>query len=377
MKNSSRLLGSVVASAIGVGLLVSACGGSGPTGGSTPTPTESAASIKTGNPTKPVTITESGSSLVLPYLQKMVDPLKQDYANVTLAPAGGGSGKGIADAISGTVQMGGSDAYISDAQAQQNPTLLNIPIAVSAQAINYNLPGVKDLKLNGDVLAKVYMGKITKWNDPAIAALNSGVTLPDTAIVPVRRVESSGDTFIFTQLLSKTNSDWNNGPAFGTTVTWPAVPGEVTATGNPGMVQVCKQTPGCLAYIGVSVEQTAIAAGLGEAMLQNKAGKFVQPTQDAITAAVAGQSSSIPNDLRTSLIYGPGSNSYPIVNYEYLIVKSQQTDADTALAIRTFLAWAIDPSKGASSANLSAVNFVALPTSVVPKVKAAIAKITT
>jgi phosphate transport system substrate-binding protein len=304
-----------------------------------------------------------------------VDPIKSDYSNVTLAPAAGGSGKGISDAISGTVLMGGSDAYLNDTQAKQNPDLLNIPIAISAQEINYNLQGVTDLKLSGDVLAKIYEGKITRWNDPAIASLNSGATLPATTIVPVRRVDSSGDTFIFTSLLDATNTDWHNGPALGTTVTWPAVQGEVTAQGNPGMVQACKQTPGCIAYIGVSVEQTATSAGLGEAQLQNKAGNFVKPTADTIGAAVNAKATSIPDDMRASLIYADGAQSYPIVNYEYLMVKSQQADADTALAIRSFLTWAVDPTKGASATNLQAVNFIALPNNVVQKVRAAINKI--
>jgi phosphate transport system substrate-binding protein len=361
--------------AAGMAAALAACGGTGSTS-NTPAPTPTPVSVKVGNPTKAVTVSESGSSLLLPYLQKMIDPVNAAYSNITLAPTAGGSGKGISDAIAGNVVMGGSDAYLSNGQATQNPDLLNIPIAISAQAVNYNLPGVDNLKLSGNVLAMIYMGKITKWNDPAIAALNSGVTLPTTTIVPVRRVDSSGDTFIFTSLLSATNTDWSNGPAFNTTITWPAVQGEVTASGNPGMVQACKQTPGCVAYIGVSVEQTAISAGLGEAMLQNKAGSFVQPTQAAITAAVTAQVSSIPGDLRASLIYGDGAQSYPIVNYEYLMVKSTQSDADTALAVRTFLTYAIDPTKGATTANLQAVDFVSLPTTVVPKVKAAIAKIT-
>ena len=359
----------LVSGTLAVGLLVlSACGGSSGSTSSSPSPSAQSATIKTGNPSKPVTLSESGSTLMLPYLQKMVDPLKSAYPNITLAPAGGGSGKGISDSIAGTVVMGGSDAYLSNAQAQQNSDLLNIPIAVSAQAVNYNLPGVNNLKLDGDTLAKIYTGKITKWDDPAIKAMNNGVNLPSAPIVPVRRVDASGDTFIFTSFLSQTNSDWANGPAYNTTVSWPAVPGEVTATGNPGMVQVCKSTPGCVAYIGVSVEKTATDAGLGQAQLKNKAGNFLAPTQQTVTAAVNAQTAAIPDNLRQSLIYGPGANSYPIVNFEYLMVKGTQPDADTALAVRSFLAWVIDPAKGATEENLLAVNFVALPSSAVPKI---------
>ena len=123
--------------------------------------------------------------------------------------AAGGSGKGQTDAISGAVDMGGSDAYLSAGQVSANPGIMNIPIAVSAQAVNYNLPGISNLKLSGSVIAQIYSGTITSWNDAAIAALNTGVTLPATPIVPVRRVDSSGDTFIFTSFLSATSTTWS------------------------------------------------------------------------------------------------------------------------------------------------------------------------
>ncbi|MHB8618079.1 MAG: phosphate ABC transporter substrate-binding protein PstS [Chloroflexota bacterium] len=322
-----------------------------------------------------MTVHESGSTLVLPFLQKLADPFHADYPNITLAPSGGGSGKGISDAISGTVQMGGSDAYLSDAQAKKSPGLLNIPIAISAQAINYNLPGIKDLKISGDVLAKIYQHQITKWDDPAIGALNPGVKLPSQTIIPVRRVDASGDTFIFTSLLSATNGQWKSGPAFGTTVTWPALPGELTANGNPAMIQVCKANPGCVAYIGVSVEATAVKAGLGQALLQNKSGKFLHATKATITAAVNAGAGSTPADLRAPLIYEPGDQSYAIVNYEYLMVQTKQPNPNTAMAVRTFLTWAIDANKGSAEKYLSSVDFVGLPAAVVPKVEAAIAKI--
>ena len=339
-------------------------------------PTTVAATPTTGNPTTAVTLNESGSSLLYPFLQELVSPLHTAFPNITLNPSPGGSGKGISDAIAGTTQLGGSDAYLSNSQLSANPGLMNIPIVISAQAVNYNLPGISNLKLSGDVLAKIYQGKITKWNDPAITALNSGVNLPATTIVPVRRVDSSGDTFIFTSFLSATNTDWQNGPAFGTTVTWPAAPGELTANGNPGMVQTCKATPGCVAYVGVSAEASAQSAGLGEVMLQNKDGNFVQPQQANIEAAVTAGSGNVPDNLAAPLIYESGAQSYPIVNFEYIIVKSQQSSADTALAVRTFLAWAMDPNGGSTSTYLAKEDFVALPSGVVPKVQAAIAKIT-
>ena len=365
-------------------VLVSACGSTSSTTTSAPatsaassaSSSPTAAAVQTGNPTSAVTLTEDGSSLLYPYLQKLEPGINTAYPNITLSAAAGGSGKGQTDAISGAVDMGGSDAYLSAGQVSANPGLLNIPIAVSAQAVNYNLPGITNLKLSGDVIAQIYEGTITTWNDPKIAALNPGVTLPATAIVPVRRVDSSGDTFIFTAFLSATNSTWSNGPAYGTTVNWPTVSSELSANGNPAMVDTCHSTPGCIAYIGVSVESTALVDGLGEAELENQSGSFLQPNQTDITAAVTAGATSVPASLSASLIYESGAQSYPIVNFEYLIIKNTQATTDTALAIRTFLEWAISPTGGATADNLSAVGFVPLPTNVVPAVNTAVASIT-
>ncbi len=354
----------------GVMLSITACQNNSTTPSSASTP----AAAATGNPSAAVTLQESGSSLLYPFLQELVQPVKKQYPNITLAPAAGGSGKGISDAINGTVQMGGSDAYLSPGQLQQNKGLMNIPVAISAQAVNYNLPGVTGLKLSGDVLAQIYQGKVTKWNDAAIAAINPGVMLPAMTIVPVRRVDSSGDTFLFTSYLSATNPSWQSGPGLGTTVTWPAVPGEVTASGNPGMVQTCQSTPGCVAYVGISAEQSAQQAKLGEAQLKNKDGKFVQLTPAAINAAVQVGAKNIPANLAQPLINEPGATSYPIVNYEYLVVKQQQSSADMAQAIRTFLAWTMAPTGGNQAEFLSKQGFAALPA---PVRQAAMASVAT
>ncbi|HEY6470978.1 MAG TPA: phosphate ABC transporter substrate-binding protein PstS [Candidatus Dormibacteraeota bacterium] len=330
--------------------------------------------VSTGNPTSAVTLSESGSSLLLPFLQELVAPLTAAYPNITLTPSGGGSGKGISDAIAGNSVMGGTDAYLSPAQFQQNPSIANIPIAVSAQGIWVNVPGVSSLRLSGDVIAKIYQGSITKWNDPAIAALNSGVTLPSTTIMPLVRQGSSGDTFLFTSFLSATSSAWSNGPGAGTSVTWPKVATEGSASSNPGMVAACKA--GCIAYIGVSASAAATTAGLLEAQIENKSGAFVTPTPTTIAAAVNAGAFAIPANLALSLIYQSGAQSYPIVNFEYVAVNTTQPSADAALALRTFLAWAIDPNGGSQASFLSAENFIGLKASVPPTVlNAIVAKI--
>lgn len=336
----------------------------------------STANRAAGNPASPVTVTETGSTLMLPYLQQLVGPLRQVYPNIILQPSGGGSGKGIADALGGAVDLGGSDAYLSNSQQQANLDVLDLPVVVSAQAVDYNLPGLNDLRLNGELLARIYRGEVTRWNDPAISALNPGVTLPGTAVVPVRRAEPSGDTFLFTQFLSNSTDSWRTTPGYGASVDWPAVPGELAARGNAGMVSTCGATPGCVAYVGVSAEHAAAAAGLSQAQLQNRAGNFLQPTHDTVSAALYTAQQLVPDDLRQSLVYASGANSYPIVNYEYLMVKTTQRSADRAMAIRTLLSWLIDPAGGSSPEHLSPVNFVALPDGVLARVRAAIPRIT-
>src|ERR1017187_2194831 len=340
-------------------VLVSACGSTSTVPATSAATSASASStstataVKTGNPSGAQTLSEDGSSLLYPYLQKLEPGITAAYPNITLSAAAGGSGKGQTDAISGAVDMGGSDAYLSAGQVSANPGIMNIPIAVSAQAVNYNLAGISNLKLSGSVIAQIYSGTITTWNDPAIVALNAGVTLPATPIVPVRRVDSSGDTFIFTSFLSATSPTWSNGPAFGTTVNWPTVASELSANGNPAMVDACHGAPGCIAYVGVSVESTALVDGLGEAQLENASGSFVQPSDTTINAAVTAGASNVPASLTQSLIYQAGAQSYPIVNFEYLIVNpSKITSSDTALAIRTFFEWAISTSGGATQDDL-------------------------
>jgi phosphate transport system substrate-binding protein len=327
---------------------------------------------------KAVTINETGSSLMYPLFNtQWISAYKSVDPNVTITAASTGSGTGIAQAIAGTVQIGASDAYLSDAQMQQNPGMLNIPVAVSAQQVMYNLPELgkdKHLNLTGDVLAQIYMGKITKWNDPKIAALNPGVKLPDKTIVPIHRSEGSGDTFLFTQFLSKTNQEWASTLKYSTTISWPAVPGAIGVKGNQGVVTKLADTPYSIGYVGISWLDRAVEKGLGYAALQNKDGKFVLPEKENIQAAAEAAASQVPADERISLVYLPGEKSYPIVNFEYAIVNSKQSP-DMAAALKKFLKWAVDPNGGNSAKYMEPVHFLPLPSSVEPKSEAQIEKI--
>jgi phosphate transport system substrate-binding protein len=306
---------------------------------------------------------ETGSTLLYPLFSLWA----AGYTDAQITTQGTGSGAGISEAISGIAQIGASDAYLSNAQMKSDPGMLNIPLAISSQMVNYNIPGLNDqhLKLSGPVLAGIYQGKVKYWDDPAIAKINPGVKLPHKVIVPVHRSDGSGDTFIFTQYLSYTTPEWWNSLGYDTTVSWPAVQGGIGAVGNPGMVNALKGTPYSIAYIGISFKNAIDWASLGVAVLQNRDGKFVLPDHMTVAAAANELLAKTPTDERVGLIFAPGARSYPIVNYEYAIVKSQQPNADTAKALREFLSWAINPKGGSAPYDLQAVGFVALPEPIV------------
>jgi phosphate transport system substrate-binding protein len=227
------------------------------------------------------------------------------------------------------------------------------------------------------VLAGIYSGTIQFWDDAQIKAINAslGSKLPHKQIVPIHRADGSGDTFLFTQYLSKSTPSWASGPAYGTTISWPSVSSAVGATGNPGMVQTCQNTPYSVAYVGVSFINETTKAGLGYAALENAAGKFVLPTGSSIAAAAGALDKQTPEDGRISLVFAPGANSYPIINFEYAIVNTKQVNADTAATLKKFLTWAISPDGGQSESFLSQVHFLPLPASIAAKSKALIAKI--
>lgn len=322
-----------------------------------------------------VSLVETGSTLLYPLFNIWVPVFEKAHPGIRVTTQGTGSGAGISEAISGVVQIGASDAYMANAQVKQNPGILNIPLAISAQAINYNLPGLNDkhLKLSGPVLAGIYTGKIVKWNDKAIEKLNPGMKLPAHKIIPVHRTDGSGDTFIFSQYLSFSTPSWANSVGFGTTVSWPAVSSGLGAEGNPGMVQALKQNPYSIAYIGVSFHQQVSEAKLGKAKLENKAGKFVLPTPKTIAAAANQLVGKTPADERISLVFAPGAESYPIINYEYAIVNAKQHDAATANAVKSLLTWASN--QGNAATYLKQVEFMALPAAVKKLSAAQIAKI--
>jgi phosphate transport system substrate-binding protein len=313
------------------------------------------------------TVTETGSTLLYPLFNLWVGGYQDKFPKVTVQTAGTGSGTGISSAENGTIDIGASDAYLSPSVATGNPHLKNIPLAISSQIVAYNIPGVTThLKLNGKVLAAIYEGQVTNWNNSQIASLNPGVTLPNTPIVTLHRSDSSGDTFLFTQYLSKadTPTGWGAKVGYNTTVPWPNAPGALGENGNSGMVSGCKATPGCIAYIGISYLQQVLQQGLGYASLQNAKTHYELPTPQAIEAEASAFVNKTPANGTISLIYGSSNNGYPIVNYEYAIVSNDQTSSSTAKNIRSLLEWAVNPNFGAATSYLTQVNFQPLPSKV-------------
>ncbi len=284
------------------------------------------------------------------------------HPGIDIKTAGVGSEAGQNQVFSCQVMIGTSDAYMSDAQVHANPDFVDIPLAISAQSVSYNVPGLNtmNLRLDGPTIAGMYTGAIRQWDDPAIAALNPGVTLPHQTIVPIHRSEGSGDTFVFTQFLSFADPSWELNKDYGTSIDWPAVPGAVGVQGNDGMVKAIQSTPYSIGYLGISYAARAQAGQIGTAMLKNEAGQFVLPTPDTIIAGATALGVRTPPDERLSLVYGPGDQSYPLVNYEYAVVSTKQPNPETAAAIRRFLLWTILPSEE-NAEYLERVHFVPLP----------------
>ncbi|MHB8380481.1 MAG: phosphate ABC transporter substrate-binding protein PstS [Acidimicrobiales bacterium] len=311
-------------------------------------------------------LTETGSTLLYPLWNIWAPAFQSEFPQVSLTTGGTGSGTGIADAASGTVNIGSSDAYLSSTQLASTPNLLNIPLAISYQMIEYNIPGLTaHLKLNGTILSQIYQGQITNWNDSAIAALNPGINLPNLKIVALHRSDGSGDTFIFSQYLSASDPTWSSKYAYGTTIAWPTISNALGENGNGGMVSGCAATPGCIAYVGISYLTSVLGDGQTYAQLENGVGQYELPTAAAAATEAAGFTAKTPANGTISMVDGKVPGGYPIVNYEYAIVNKNQSSASIATAVRSLLEWTIDPSYGGSAQYLGQVRFDSLPVRIV------------
>ena len=257
---------------------------------------------------------------------------------VSINYQGIGSGGGIQQFTAGTVDFGASDAPMKDeeiaaAEAKSGAKVLHIPMVMGAVVAAYNLEGIKELKLDSDTLAAIFLGTVTKWNDPKIAALNSGVTLPDASIQVVHRSDSSGTTNIFTGYLTQVSSEWSAKVGKGKDVKWPV---GVGGQGNNGVAALIQQQKGSLGYVELSF---ALESKLPMATLKNKAGNFVKPSLESTAAAATGV--DIPADLRFALSDSPGAQAYPIVGATWILAYDNMKDPAKANALKAFLTWAL------------------------------------
>jgi phosphate transport system substrate-binding protein len=281
------------------------------------------------------------------------------YSGIKISTASTNSGTGITDAGQGLVNIGTSDSYMSASQTSEYASLENIPMGVDAIEIVYNLPGLTaPLDLNGTVLAQIYDGKITAWNDPAIAKLNSGVKLPSTKIVTIHRADSSGSTVLLGQYLNAQDpADWPT-TLISSTPTWPKTSGSLAETGSGAMVSGAGSTPGSIAYVGISYASKIAAAKLSAAALENGAGQYTTATPAALTAAVDSFPVA-PASGSESLVDTKAAAGYAISGFEYTVVNTSQSSSAQADLIQNFLYWAL--TTGSSSTYLGKVGFVPLP----------------
>jgi phosphate transport system substrate-binding protein len=280
-----------------------------------------------------LTINGAGATFPYPIYSKWFDAYAKIDPSVRFNYQSIGSGGGQKQILAQTVDFGASDGPMSDENLAKAPgKLLHIPTVAGAVVITYNLPGAPTLKLDGATIADIYLGKITKWNDPRIAAMNSGTQLPNDDIVVVHRSDGSGTTFIFTDYLSKVSPEWKSKVGNNTSVSWPTGLG---GKGNEGVSGQVKQTPNSIGYVELIY---ALQNKMPYADLKNAAGNLVKPSLESVTAALA--TANIPDDFRFSMTNAPGKEAYPICGATWLLVYEQQKDAAKGKKIVEFLKWA-------------------------------------
>jgi phosphate transport system substrate-binding protein len=311
-------------------------------------------------------INGAGATFPYPIYSKWFSEYSQLHSNVKINYQPIGSGGGIRQVTEGTVDFGASDVTMTDQQiGAAKVKVMALPTVLGAVVPVYNIPGVnKELNFSGDVIADIYLGKITTWNDPRIAKDNPGVNLPGRAILPVYRSEGSGTTFIFTDFLSKVSPAWNSGPGRGSAVNWPVGIGQKGSEGVSGMV---RQSPNSFGYVElIYAVQNKIPYGL----VKNAAGKFVKASTDSVTIAAAGAAKNMPPDYRISITNAPGADAYPVSSFTWLLLPTHG-DAAKTKALTDFLGWMLD--HGESEA--AALTYAPLPKQVQDMVRKSIATI--
>jgi phosphate transport system substrate-binding protein len=289
-----------------------------------------------------ILLNAAGATFPYPIYSKWFDVYHQKDPNVQINYQSIGSGGGIRQLLAGTVDFGASDAPMSDDQLKDAKIkVLHFPTVLGAVIPVYNISGVAgELNFTQKALAGIYLGTITKWNDPEIAGANSGVNLPATDIVVVHRADGSGTSFIWTDFLSKVSDDWKNKVGKGTSVQWPVGLG---GKGNEGVAGLVKQTAGSIGYVELIY---AVQNNITFGKVQNASGKFLKAELAGVTAAAAAAAKDMPADFRVSITNEPGPTVYPISSFTWLLIPAQISDATKRDAIKGFLKWMLTDGQG-------------------------------
>jgi phosphate transport system substrate-binding protein len=313
-----------------------------------------------------VRLTGAGATFPYPIYSKWFAEYQKLHPEAQINYQSIGSGGGIRQMLARTVDFGASDAPMSDAALARSATpILHIPTVMGAVVITYNLPEVRQsLRLTGDVIADIFLGRIVQWNDARIASLNPGAKLPDEPILVAHRSDGSGTTAIFSDYLAKLSPEWKEKVGSGTALKWPVGLG---GKGNEGVTGLVKQTPGGLGYVElIYAEQNQLPV----AILKNRAGQFVEPSVKSVTAAAAGALKTIPADFRVSITDAGGKEAYPISAFTYILA-FETMPASQAKVLKNFLLWAV--SDGQKMA--PALSYAALPGPLVSRIEKRIAQI--
>ncbi len=302
-------------------------------------------------------INGAGATFPYPIYSKWFDEYAKVDPSVRFNYQSIGSGGGQKQITARTVDFGASDGPMSDENLAKTPgKILHLPTVAGADVITYNLPGNPKLKLNSDAIVNLFLGNITKWNDPKITALNPDVTLPDLPVVVVHRSDGSGTSYIFTDYLSAISPVWEDTVGKGTSVKWPV---GIGGKGNEGVAGQVKQLSGAVGYVELIY---AKQNQMPYANVKNAAGNFITPSIDTVTAAFA--TAKIPDDFRFSMVNAPGDQAYSIAGTTWLLVYEQQTDAVKGKKLVEFLNWALTKGEGMAAA----LDYASLPESVQQRV---------
>jgi phosphate transport system substrate-binding protein len=309
------------------------------------------------------TLTGAGATFPNPIYTKWFDAYSKK-TGIQINYQSIGSGGGIRQFTEGTVDFGATDGPMNESQiAAVNGNVLHVPTVLGAVVVTYNLPSLATtkLKFDGNLLVDIFMGRVTKWDDKRIAALNPGVKLPSTDLVVVHRSDGSGTTYVFTDFLNKFSREWRDKVGFATSVNWPVGLG---GKGNEGVTQQVKQVEGAIGYVELIY---ALSNNLPFGIVKNSAGAFVEPSLESVTAAAGGVKLKADTDFRVSITNADGAAAYPIASFTWLLVHKDTKDAAKAKLLKDFLTWMISPEAQSMAAELK---YAPLPKEVVTLIQA-------